>query len=46
MAVTHITDCAKQCLKLRRELESRVPDPDFQRRMKQGKGALVWFKRS
>ncbi|MHC4847109.1 MAG: hypothetical protein ACYTEG_01495 [Planctomycetota bacterium] len=44
MRVAHITQCAKQVLKLRKELANRVPDDGFQARMKGGKGVIVWFK--
>jgi len=44
MRVSHITACAKQSLKLRKELARRVPNEAFQKRISRGRGALVWFK--
>lgn len=44
MRVDHIRPCAAQCLKLRKELATRVPDAGFRGRIKGGKGTLVWFK--
>ena len=44
MRVAHITPCAHQVLKLRKELATRVPDDGFRARMRGGKGILVWFR--